>query len=1112
MVVLEIKKLNDIDHILHRPDMYIGTVKKKNSLEYVVQGDKIVQKPITSSAGLLRIFIEVLSNAFDNFQRSREEGMECTKIKIYIDKTTGEIKVQNNGLYIPVEYFVEQDSGERKNYKHSVIFGELRTSTNFDDEEERFSSGRNGVGVKLTNVYSKYFKVRGADPERHKLFSQVWKDNMRKVSEPKIKDYDGKYGYTEISWIADLERFGFTEYTDDIIAQFEKYIYDIAMLTGIKIYYNDTLINISFNDYVKMYLPDGDDVIPYYFETSDCKIGVIPSTIYAQVSFVNGIYTPKGGVHVDDWVEKLLRPVVDKYTSDDVKIKLNDVKNFYMFFISAHLPNPAFDSQSKEFLVSPKPKIDLLSDKKHRSITKKLLSWSDGIKELIQSKELIKLKKSATTKSHRIKKYVKANEAGGKNSKDCTLAICEGNSASAFIENGINEELFGKHGKDWLGYLPIRGKFLNVRNATSNKIADNEIIMNLIHAVGLKYGVDYRLDENFNTLNYGRILITTDADADGKHIAALLINFIHKLFPSLLSREEPFLYDMRTPIAKFFIKGGEDKIFYDLYEADQFYLKNESIVLDKKYYKGLGGNNDDEVKEVFGKRIITYIKDDNLDFVMNHIFGKKEAEYRKDWLNTFNPENNTFIDKISLVKAISDFINEEFILYGIDACVRSLPSICDGLKNSQRKIIYAYFEKRKNEFKSVKVAQFAGYTAEIANYTHGENNISGTIINMTQSFVNSNNIPYFKADGQFGTRKELGKDNSSPRYIFVMENKLLDYIYIEDDLKIVKKKVDDGDICEPEFYLPIIPMILVNGCSGIGLGWSSTIPLYNPLDLVNAIKDWLMNGKPVNKREAKIKFYPFRDITPWYRNFTGDIVEIEPKKFSCSGVVKRISKNKVEVTEIPVDIPVQNFREYLSDLEGSSIKNVKDYSNANKIRFVITEYNDGMTCNVNTLKLKSSISLTNMIAFDKDGKIRKYESVEEILEEFCVYRFPYYKIRKDNILNNFKNSIARDNLKCKFIKDVVNKKLLISNRKKSDIYQDMEKMKYEIVDDSDEPYAFLLKMEIGSLTMERVEKLEEKTRKNESEYKRLFNKKEEDMWIEDLDNFVDAYNKWLQNN
>lgn len=1111
MVGPEIKKLTQIDHILCRPDMYIGTVKSKNSLEYIYENGKIIQKNITSSSGLMRIFIEVLSNAFDNFQRSRDAGMECTKIKINIDKTTGEIRVLNNGLYIPIEYFKDEHGKEEK-YKHSVIFGELLTSTNFDDDEERFSSGRNGVGVKLTNVYSKFFRVRGADPEKKKLFSQVWKDNMHAESKPKIKDYTGNKGYTEISWIADLERFGFTEYTDDIIAQFVKYIYDIAMLTGIKIYYNDELIHISFSDYVKMYIPDGDEISPYYFETSDSKVGIIPSLTYAQISFVNGIYTPKGGVHIDEWVEKLLRPIVDKYTSDEVKIKLNDVKNFYMFFISSKLPNPSFDSQSKEYLVSPKPKIDNLSDKKHKSIVKKLLTWSDGIKDLIESKELSKLKKSATTKNHKIHKYVKANEAGGKNSKYCTLAVCEGNSASAFIEHGIDEELLGRKGKDWLGYLPIRGKFLNVRNATTNKIADNQIIMNLIHALGLKYGIDYTSDDNFKTLNYGKLLIMTDADADGKHIAALLINFIHKLFPSLLRREEPFIYDMRTPIAKFFLKGGREEIFYDLYDADQFYLQNEALVTDKKYYKGLGGNNDLEVQDVFGKRIITYVTDDNLDFVMNHIFGKKEAEYRKEWLNTYSPEKNTFLDKSTLTKAISDFINEEFILYGIDACVRSLPSVCDGLKISQRKIVFAYFEKRKKEFKSVKVAQFAGYTAEVANYTHGENNIAGTIINMTQSFVNSNNIPYFKADGQFGTRKELGGDSASPRYIFLMENDLIDSIYIKDDLKIVKKKVDDGDICEPEFYLPIIPMILVNGCSGIGLGWSTTIPLYNPLDLVDAIKDWLASGKPVNDKESKVKFYPFKDISPWYRNFTGEIIPTDRKKFTCTGVVNRLSKNKVEVTEIPVDMSVQSFREYLSDLEGSSIKSVKDYSRANKIKFDITEYNDGMTCNVTTLKLKSSIALSNMIAFDKDGKIKKYESVEEILEEFCVYRFPYYHTRKVNILLDFKNSIARDSLKCRFIKDVVSKKLIISNRKKQDIYTDMKKMKYEIINDDDEPYSFLLKMEIGSLTMERVEKLEEQVKKNETEYRRLVDKKEEDMWIEDLDNFVVEYTKWLKNN
>ena len=187
------QKLNPIEHILKRPDMYVGAIKpRKESNEWVTdlstspESPKIIKKEeITYSSALLRIFIEVLSNAIDNVWRSKEAGIPCTKIKVDINQDTGETKIWNDGLTIPVE-----KNEEYKIYNPELIFGHLLTGSNYDDEENRFGSGRNGLGVKLTNVFSKLFTVRTFDPNTGKLYQKTWRENMT-ISD-KEKNYKSK--------------------------------------------------------------------------------------------------------------------------------------------------------------------------------------------------------------------------------------------------------------------------------------------------------------------------------------------------------------------------------------------------------------------------------------------------------------------------------------------------------------------------------------------------------------------------------------------------------------------------------------------------------------------------------------------------------------------------------------------------------------------------------------------------------------------------------------------------------------------------------------------------------------------------------------------------------
>ena len=1116
MSTLKFKKVQHLDHILMRPDTYVGSLRLKSSDEYIVNSKtSIARKKIVFSPGLLRIFIEALSNAIDNVQRSREAGVKCTKIKISLDRESGLTSIWNDGLVIPIE--TNQENGV---YNHTLVFGELLTSTNFNDDEERLVSGKNGYGVKLLNIFSKMFKVKGVDPERGKSFIQQWTDNMKATKGPKIANCAIKTGFTEVSWIPDFQRFELESYTDDIVNLYLKYIYDTAMLTGVKIYFNDELIPInSLEDYSKFFTSPTDERIT--FKGVDSNIVVSSANSYEAISFVNGIYTPQGGRHVEGWTEAIFRPIVEKFNKPKKpQIDIKDVKQFFRIFVVSTLPNPEFTSQSKTELSAPNVNTTI---KDLDKIVKKICSWENTkqINDVIEGKEFLILKKKESKKRGTVKLegYDPANESGGKNSLECTLAICEGLSAKAFAISGLDSQLLGKSGRDWLGILPIRGKLLNVRTSAPKTIAANKEITAIIQALGLRYGIDYTLDENFSTLKYGRLLILTDADTDGKHIGGLLINLIHKMFPSLLERPTPFILDMMTPIARFVTKDGKTHVFYDLNQADEFYRNNVSNIKKdgKKYYKGLGSNNEDEVPEVFGKRVVSYIYDAQATDSICKAFDKKLADDRKEWLGNYDPNKHTPIDENTLEKDISLFFDEEFITYSIDSCVRAIPSVVDGWKQSHRKIAYAAF--LKNITKAIKVSQFAGYVAENTNYHHGEQNLHDTIIKMAQSFIGSNNIPLFDRDGQFGSRDEMGKDAADARYIFVLLDQLARTIFKKEDDILLKRVIDDGDMVEPEYYVPIIPTLLINGSEGIGTGWSSNIPSYNPLDIVNCIRAWIDSDmdsmSPSKDEDVTVSVFP--QIKPWYRGFKGTIEkDTDKNRYISTGVCSRseTKKDQAIVTEIPIGMSIQDFKEKLETLrDDKTIKDFRNLSGANFPYFIIEEFTDKLKCTAENLKLQTYISVNNMIAFDEQNKIKKYDCVDDILNDFCYVRLKYYTLRKARMIKDIEKKIRIMKGKKRFITEILDKSLEINDREEDEIFKDLEARGYEKEnaddEEEDKPYLYLLNMNFRSLTKKKMIELQDSIQKLEDELAQLSSSSDKKLWLDDLDEFMVSYTKWV---
>ena len=814
MSLEEYKKKELSQQILDEPDTYVGGIDMIEDILPVFKDGNIVVKNTQYIPAVIKLYDEILVNARDQKVRldeSKDKDIyKVTDIKVDYDNEKKMWSIYNNGNGIDVaEHPTELDEKGKPIWIPGLILGELLTSKNYN-KKGKTTGGKNGFGAKLVNLFSVWFQVETVDHTRGLKYIQEFTNNMNIKGKPKITKVKGK-PYTKISWIIDFEKFGITEYSNDMINMMIRRIYDIAGTTdkSLNLYYNQEKLKIkSFDKYIELYTKNNiiyDKIHPRW------EIGVTTSETdkFEQYSFVNGIFTQKGGKHVDMIVKMLISKLVEyikkKYKKE---IPENYIKNYLKIFVNSVIEDPSFDSQSKERLITPMTKFGskpIINDKYIKNIIEKL----DIVDKVISfadfklNKEAKKTDGQKVNKLRNIPKLDDANYAGTKNSEKCTLILTEGDSAKTMAISGLSEI-----GRDYYGVFPLKGKVLNVKDASVKQILENSEITNLKKIIGLEEGKDY--NNNINSLRYGKVMILADQDHDGSHIKGLVLNVFHTLWPSLLKNN--YLLSMITPIVKT-SKGKINNSFYNL--TDYTKWKENTIDNNKyntKYYKGLGTSTSIEAREYFkNMKMNDYTWTDKSDESMNLAFKKDLSDKRKDWL--YNYDKNKIIDGKETNIPIEKFIDNELIHFSNSDTLRSIGSIVDGLKPSQRKIIFCAFKRKL--YSEIRVAQLAGYVSENAAYHHGEASLQSTIIGLAQNFVGSNNINLFKPNGQFGTRIMGGNDSASPRYIHTELNKLVDYIYPSSDFPLLTYNNDDGLSIEPEYYVPIIPMVLVNCMKGI---------------------------------------------------------------------------------------------------------------------------------------------------------------------------------------------------------------------------------------------------------------------------------------------------------
>ena len=969
------QKKTQREHILLRPEPYIGSTQPDTRTSWVWDDSthRMAVRTVTVVPGLVHLVDEILINAADNRHRAVDGsgGGGSQRRMSYIDIaiTPSHITITNDGQCIPV-----LPHPVHHMYVPELIFGHLLTSSNYDDSQERLVGGRHGYGAKLVNIFSHSFTVEVQDEERQVRYKQQWRRNMSERDEPVITPYSAlslstaqqRRSYTSVSFTPDLSHFHSDSLTPDTLAVLHRRAYDIAATVashGVQVRLNGQPLSIqSFSDYVSLF-PVPSDTPPLWLRVGDWEIavcGLMGGGVASvrDVSFVNSVQTSRGGTHVQAVSERITKLLVDQITKQHKQltdaVTPTTVRQFFSLFINTLVPNPSFDSQTKEALITPMrslPPLTLPPTFVRQLLSSPLLERIVEVCETKQSVELarkLRQQKAAVSKHRQllsIPKLTDATLAGHPTqSHTCTLILTEGDSAKALVLAGLSEL-----GRERWGVFPLRGKLLNVRDVGGSTMVKNEEIGQLITILGLEWGKVYETVDDVRTLRYGAVMLMCDQDHDGSHIKGLFINLLHTFWPSLLrSPHFTFLHTFSTAIVK--VRRGTTVHAFDSikgYREWQQTMGAEAHKWTVKYYKGLGTNTAEEGKAYFRHvdrhRVGFVWQDEQDDRAIEMAFSKSAADSRKQWLQSYSSElSPTYLPPpqhtqsqpqqppaVSKYLAYREFINKELILFSHADNIRSIPSVMDGLKPVQRKILYAAFRRQLTA--DMKVAQLAGYVAEVSGYHHGEASVSGAIVGMAQQYVGSNNLPLLRAEGQFGTRHMGGKDAASSRYIFTKLDGLTRLLFDELDDALLAYRDEDGQSVEPDWYVPIIPMALVNGVEGIGTGFSTYVPSFHPLPLIGVIRR-LLRGEKVTEEDESER------LVPWLRGHKGVVRAADSKGVWVSeGVARKVDDSVIEISELPFGRWTQDYKDWLSGLVGSdgpfTVRRVMEYHTNEHVRF-----------------------------------------------------------------------------------------------------------------------------------------------------------------------------------
>ena len=983
--------LNPIDHILQRPDMYIGTntLRKQNWWLYDSACEEMYERKIYFSPAFYKIFDEILVNASDNKIREKEKQ---TYIRVDACDMTGYITVTNDGVGIPVQFHEKY-----KLWIPEMIFGHLMTSSNYDDENHRTTGGRYGLGAKLTNVMSVTFKVEVVDSLRKKKFFMRWNNNMRYHTNPEISDVKTPNnsplkGYTKISFKPDFKFLNMKGgLLRDDLNLLKRRTIDLAGNhgEGLAVFFNNEKIPVhSFADYADLFPHLEKPLVRFRSDHWEIIVASVRRDP-VNMSFVNGLCTQKGGTHLDYVQSRVANEIVKLFFQEtEILLKTQLVLEHVAFFVKCTINKPTFDSQTKKHLkitlneFSSLPLLKKLAKELYSDTLLKIYLKNYVPKATEDSSESARHLASESLES--FKGFSDAYDAGGPNAQSCTLMLVEGLSAKSFADTGrsiLSPEKYGVYA--------LRGKLCNTREMQPESVLANDIAAEIFHILGARMRIEnvggkraLRPSSN-KPLRYGKVLVIADADEDGYHITGLILNFFHTFFPSFV-KIRGFLSIFRTPLIKAVINGAQVS-FYTQEMFESCAQRSSSRYSSIRYYKGLGTNTEDEAKSYFSRKDnhiteLHFGEDDDRCMEMFYGSGKTSRHYRRKLLE-LPPQELAFRQNCTF----SEFHHTCVASFGRAVCLRMIPSVADGLNESQRKILWTMLSGnfKNNQWK---VTEVAGYVTERMNYHHGDASLNSTIRRMALGYVGANNVPLLVADGNFGSRYKNGADGAAPRYISTKLQDVTRKIFrLEDDEFVASSKTWSVDK-EPEHLYPIVPMCLVNGQHAVAYGCRSVVPNHSLSQVVDALLS-------IIQKKAQ-----YAVLNPHWEGFRGKVRRLRDRVFT-SGVVSLLNEDTLLVSEIPIGKSIRAYAATLTDLVNKKIlRSFKERHQQDNIRFILRMNPQILEICVRARALKHVLSLISVqrtsYAFMDGKKVVFYKNASDVLIAYYKKRLAFLYNRK----------------------------------------------------------------------------------------------------------------------
>lgn len=1096
------KQLSQYEQALVQPDVYVGGTQPTLETRWLYDGERCFQKEIEVVDGLYKIVDEVLTNASDHHYNGACGNLRapCTEVRVTMD--AGEISVWNNGDGIPVE--VHAVAGV---YVPEMIFGTMGTSSHYD-EAERKTGGKNGLGAKLANIYSDHFEVETVCEGRRYL--QRFEDQIRVRHPPEVTACK-KREFTRVTFRPRFRMFGVDGFSEDFVQLVRKRCLDLSACynSALAVYFNGERIPVvNLLQYMELCYP-GAKLLKH-------RAGewTVVATLQEQGrtetghAFANTVNTYQGGTHFD---------YVYRQVAEFVKKKAGDVENVgamlrgrVVLAVACRVVNATFEGQSKLKLKNSATQFRgqcELPDKFLAELLRLLRADLDRWKKLGLMKDLSKADRANRAASAAsIEKYTRATWAGTAKKRHTVLVLSEGDSANSLI-NEMRSVI--PNGKERIGTYPLRGKLMNVKHCKLKQVVDNECLNDISVILGFKYSAP--VDEA-SQLRYGKILILTDQDYDGSHIKGLVINYFHEFFRVLLDAE--FVTTFRTPIVRFSKRGEAPVYFYTLNEAERWReARGGARNWQVKYFKGLGTINPKEdgrrVFSTFFDHIVHYVDDEQTDEAIHLAFHDKAIAERKVWLSNYRRDR--FIPETEMRISICRFVHDELIHFSNYDNIRSIPNMYDGLKPCQRKILHACLKYRVEETDSVhggmKVAQLAGMVAEKTGYHHGEQSLQQAIVNMAQNFCGANNVNLLYPDGQFGTRAQNGKDAASARYIYTHLTPIARKIFRPEDAPVLEYLEEDNRPVEPLHFMPIVPMLLVNGAEGIGTGYSTAVPSFNPATIIYNLK-------------AMLRGEPLKSMHPHVVGFRGRLTRAGPRKYSFRGAWRfdgadlliqemtphqsLLDHKKKMLKYLAAHPDAFEYEDSVQDAEGL---NIRLKATKKEPRFLLDRHAELGEDFEDLLALHSSVALTNMHAMDPESKIVRFEEPQEVMEAFFQERLRFYGLRKAHELQGLRRELLVLRNRARFVAEVNDGQFRsVRGGTRDEILAEMAVRAFDQVDDS---FDYLLEMKIYALTREKVNVLNAKIKETEALLAEKEALSERDLWLRELDELEEAYAAFL---